>query len=73
MIDPEVFFDLPLEEMSIGPTAPGSASPTRRDFSAYRKENHSAFHTAQDYRAAVRLFSLGYPKLKDLSHDKSKN
>jgi hypothetical protein len=65
MNDPEDL-DLPLDEMSLDSKAQAAASPTWRDLWTYEKETHPAFHTVPDYRAAVHLFTLGYPKLCDI-------
>ena len=66
-------FDLPLEEMSLALKGETSASPSWRELSAYMREIHTAFHTLEDYRAALRLFILRYPKLGDILNDWSKN
>jgi hypothetical protein len=36
------------------------------------KEVHPAFHTVEDYRAALRFFSLPYLKVQQLLNDSSK-
>jgi hypothetical protein len=63
MIDPE---ELPLEEMSLQANAPTPASSSWRDLWTYEKETHPAFHTIDDYRAALCFFKVGYPKLRDI-------
>ena len=65
-----------MEEMSLEAKAtPTPVSSTWRDLWTYEKETHSAFHTVDDYRAALRFFTVGYPKLRDILHldDWSKN
>jgi hypothetical protein len=37
------------------------------------REVHPAFHTVEDYRAALRFFSLRYPKIQDILSDWSDN
>jgi hypothetical protein len=53
------------EEMSLSSKAPAPAAPSWRDLWTYKKEIHPTFHTIEDYRAALRLFILRYPKVRE--------
>jgi hypothetical protein len=77
MIDPEkrkkILEDLPREEMSILGKVLSPPVPRWTDLSVYMQRVDRAFRTIPDYRAAVCFSILGFPKLQDILHDKSKN
>jgi hypothetical protein len=65
--------ELPLEEMSLSPKVNASASPRWQELAAYMREVHPAFHTDEDYRAALRFLILRYPKLQEILDDWNNN
>ena len=44
-----------------------------RELTVYMREVHPAFHTIEDYHAALRFLISPYPKVGDILADWSKN